>query len=428
MSQSQQPKRKKMDCLISKEQVPPSQLESMEQVVPRNTKEEEFLALVLVMISNDKDSITQRKKKKGTSYISRTCDEHRWKHAMCPPECPNRIVEEIPSWVDEDDTLMDTDSGCEDDEEGLSTNGFSSSEEFPNDRTSPNSRRRTRESKRALNGRDTTNYSNARRGYKRKNGNTLFEDSPLRKKKYQRQKKIIKGIQMHWNPMSESYGLPRPKSSSDYLLISKWAMLQLSKKTGTLSDVFAVIKKFGWSELTSGNLREELLCKTLVGRTMENDKEFTSLLVNDGGEKVFTIRESETMQNGERSFCGNHPRGCPEDCPLKVDEIGINGRRIRESRRRAVLVTDETSEDWWSGSEDSFVKSPKSKKTNRKKTEKGRRWVRFACEKHRREHARCPDNCPLRKESYSDEETNSIDAMDTETFYPRLHQDAFAAI
>eukprot|EP01119_Soliformovum_irregulare_P008160 TRINITY_DN2110_c0_g1_i1.p1 TRINITY_DN2110_c0_g1~~TRINITY_DN2110_c0_g1_i1.p1 ORF type:complete len:210 (+),score=40.63 TRINITY_DN2110_c0_g1_i1:197-826(+) len=30
--------------------------------------------------------------------------------------------------------------------------------------------------------------------------------------------------------------------------------------------------------------------------------------------------------------------------------------------------------------------------------EKGRRWIRFACEKHRKEHARCPDNCVFRKE------------------------------
>jgi hypothetical protein len=30
------------------------------------------------------------------------------------------------------------------------------------------------------------------------------------------------------------------------------------------------------------------------------------------------------------------------------------------------------------------------------------RWPRFACDKHRREHAKCPDNCPLRPKKLSD--------------------------
>jgi len=36
----------------------------------------------------------------------------------------------------------------------------------------------------------------------------------------------------------------------------------------------------------------------------------------------------------------------------------------------------------------------------KKSNARGRRWVRFACEKHRKEHSRCPDNCPMRKGSY----------------------------
>jgi len=38
----------------------------------------------------------------------------------------------------------------------------------------------------------------------------------------------------------------------------------------------------------------------------------------------------------------------------------------------------------------------------------GRRWVRFACEKHRREHSRCPDNCPMRRK-YSESDVTVED-------------------
>ncbi len=35
------------------------------------------------------------------------------------------------------------------------------------------------------------------------------------------------------------------------------------------------------------------------------------------------------------------------------------------------------------------------------KKKKGRRWLRFACEKHRREHTKCSENCPHRKITYT---------------------------
>jgi len=41
---------------------------------------------------------------------------------------------------------------------------------------------------------------------------------------------------------------------------------------------------------------------------------------------------------------------------------------------------------------------------------KGRRFMRFACDKHRREHVKCPDNCPLRKQNR--EEYNHSESSD----------------
>lgn len=40
---------------------------------------------------------------------------------------------------------------------------------------------------------------------------------------------------------------------------------------------------------------------------------------------------------------------------------------------------------------------------------KGRRFMRFACDKHRREHVKCPENCPLRKQHREDAQSESSD-------------------
>lgn len=45
----------------------------------------------------------------------------------------------------------------------------------------------------------------------------------------------------------------------------------------------------------------------------------------------------------------------------------------------------------------------------REKKGKGRRFMRFACDKHRREHVKCPENCPLRKQNREDAQSESSD-------------------
>jgi len=56
-------------------------------------------------------------------------------------------------------------------------------------------------------------------------------------------------------------------------------------------------------------------------------------------------------------------------------------------------------------SRDAAKLKPKSSDQN-----EGRRWVKFACEKHRREHARCPDTCAMRKNN-NIEDTFNADGM-----------------
>lgn len=47
---------------------------------------------------------------------------------------------------------------------------------------------------------------------------------------------------------------------------------------------------------------------------------------------------------------------------------------------------------------------------------KGRRWVRFACERHRKEHAKCPENCPNRMK-----QEMSIGNSDADKKEPQAH-------
>lgn len=50
-----------------------------------------------------------------------------------------------------------------------------------------------------------------------------------------------------------------------------------------------------------------------------------------------------------------------------------------------------------------------SPSTPRERKGKGRRFMRFACDKHRREHVKCPENCPLRKQHREDAQSESSD-------------------
>jgi len=160
------------------------------------------------------------------------------------------------------------------------------------------------------------------------------------------------------------------------------------------------------------------------------------------------------LQNSSRgsAACEDHRKTnqrCPVDCPFRENNQTTkklkkqqqqnrlafqSERALRKAKREAELYQRPFSGFFELGFQDdgdcsnspSNPPSPKStehpivstipsSKIGRKR---GRRWIRFACERHRREHAKCPDNCPMRKDEFTAEirtESDEQDNMDVTT-------------
>jgi len=265
---------------------------------------------------------------------------------------------------------------------------------------------------------------------------------------------VIKGMEMFWNAPTESYGLAKPKSSEQYELVVRWSLSQLPKKCGTAEEVFSTVKEYGWPELKKGNTREALICKNTITKILY--EHFVEKSIDEKGEAVFCLGDEEdenvdveeeghTDVDPKSSSCSKHrtEEGCTEDSfstriarkhnSDQADELRRPERKPKREIRKKLAeidsavwqlssssnsVEDEASEE---GSHQTPTVPKKEKKISLPSSlaSRGRRWVRFACEKHRREHARCPDNCPMRKKSYVEEEIvddeNTPDDMETES-------------
>jgi len=459
-------------------------------------RDEEFLATVLVMIKkeetpSEEDMTLTDSKIKRVEFISQTCDEHKLKHLTCSPNCPNRTIESIVKLSDEENnSYLDGENGSSSPDEGHgvpyhSDAGSSSDDLFDNINyrrrtskmraklTTPTNAIKSKKSKKQPNKLDLdisyTNGNGKVRGSKRKS--ELYEADSGEfvvppKRKYSKQRKIVKGMEMFWNAPTESYGLAKPKSPDQYQEVIKWALSQLPKKSGTTEEVFCGVKEYGWPELKKGNTREALICKNTISRILY--EHFVEKLINPKGESVFSLSEDEDEtvdieedgipdEESKSRSCSKHTseEKCSSDCPFRRNGSNQTRKRDlevvnrenrnredrkpkREIRRRTSLTSEESPEEpWWpngtedessplEGSSDQTVrkrgpntttttkKAPSSSLAQHNNNGRGRRWVRFACEKHRREHARCPDNCPMRKKSYVEDDLVDDD-MDVES-------------
>jgi len=138
----------------------------------------------------------------------------------------------------------------------------------------------------------------------------------------------------------------------------------------------------------------------------------------------------------------HHPGECDDQCCFRYKYSARKSRKEdrkpkRETSQRKIAVAEDAADvasqqELSDINDDQLKEGPVSSPVSRRKlsngsvrktspgardsNSRGRRWVRFACEKHRREHARCPDNCPMRKKSYVAEEPDDAidDDMDVE--------------
>jgi len=433
---------------------------------------------------------------KRVELISQTCDEHKWKHAMCAPDCPNRKIESFVKLSDEENSsYLDGEPGSSSPDEGhgvpYHSDAGSSSDDLFDDlnyrrqttkmRTKlvPNNGIKQKKPKRTPSKLDLDlSYANGNgkmRGAKRKSEiyevDTVGDFVVPPKRKYSKQRKIIKGMEMFWNAPTESYCLPKPKSPDQYLEVVRWSLSQLPKKSGTAEEVLTAMKDYGWPELKKGNTREALICKNTISKILcEN---FVEKSQNEKGESIFSMTEDEEEavdidedgipdEESKARSCSKHTpeEKCISDCPFRKNSQTIARKRdmeveptreslrLREEKkpkrevRRRTLSSEENpdnlEETWWpngtedessplEGSEATTVVRKKPNNITKKSLSssspsslaqhnngRGRRWVRFACEKHRREHARCPDNCPMRKKSYVEDDL-ADDDMEVES-------------
>jgi hypothetical protein len=186
-------------------------------------------------------------------------------------------------------------------------------------------------------------------------------------------------IQPLFHPSTKTYELNKPNTPEDYIQTLKWALSQLSGMRGSLEEIFNVIRKNGWKELKFGTLREMLLCKKNFQKYLETSLESVQL----NNDIIFYSKEltPEFSLKDIKKASKSSKKEIPTSPSSDMSPIASPAPASPSFEQDSEEQTDET------GASD--------------KRKKGRRWLRFACEKHRREHTKCSDNCPHRKVTYT---------------------------
>jgi hypothetical protein len=364
-------------------------------------KDEDFVATMLLMIKREdqptssEDADIDKSPVRRFEFLSQTCEEHKLKHATCPASCPQRRLRRVPrlKYRKENTDLDDVDDSSELEE--LHGSCISNGPEYSSDEvfeeinyqnrghkicpTGATSVVKTIRSKKLSKGDVDEAYPNRRtRGIKRKPF-VAESDSDLHTERYSKQRKLVSGLELIWNPPTDSYCLQKPRTTDQYTSVVSWSLSQLPQKRGTIEDVFGTLKENGWPELKKGNSREANSTKNFISKLLR--EQFVEQTHNERGEPVYSLTESVEEPEAEQ-----------DSLDSRFDEAEISPPVHRKKGA-----------------------SNSSRKATAKDSGRGRRWVRFACEKHRKEHARCPDNCAMRKKSYNNDDNTSRDDMEEDT-------------
>jgi len=236
------------------------------------------------------------------------------------------------------------------------------------------------------------------------------------------------------------------RTAADYVELINWALQQLPKKRGTAEQVFQKLKEQGFLKIT--NIRAVIFYKNLISDALGNY--FLERSHTERGDVIYEAdpedEEESYMEDGRNeedsvlpdrmdtdksANCTKHRYSvikCSVDCPFRPHNVVLQKQkekeaveRDREKRARAERKArreQSKPDDWINDTpldDDKKLRKTKPKQpanqeeqtrhfnTNNNNSS-GRRWIRFACEKHRREHSRCPDNCPMRKKSFYEPE------------------------
>jgi len=214
-------------------------------------------------------------------------------------------------------------------------------------------------------------------------------------------------LKLSYEPATKSYDLPKPCSSDDHIQILKWSLLQQPNLQGTLDDVFNVIKKNAWKELKQASIRDILNCKKVFQKFL--DEYFENKTLENNGEPIYFSKEflSEDSKDVILSKQGDFEPQTPRKESKKSKARSSYPEPLSPSSDISDLSPISSPSPLtpeFSGSEGAELDmglndDDDDSASDRRK--KGRRWLRFACEKHRREHTKCGENCPSRRISYT---------------------------
>lgn len=212
-------------------------------------------------------------------------------------------------------------------------------------------------------------------------------------------------IQLVFQEDTKTYDLPKPSAPEDFIQIIKWALVQLTNAQGTLEQIFNVIRKNGWKELKFGTLREMLVSKKYFQKYL--DEAFEKTLTTQG-QKVYYSKDvfaDNCNFDTDSDFGMRTPKKKSQPKKVKAarepqspsSDISLSPISSPPPATPENSLLDSTSSSLESSGEMNFqFDAP-----NSDKKKKGRRWLRFACEKHRKEHTKCSENCPHRRITYT---------------------------
>jgi len=195
-------------------------------------------------------------------------------------------------------------------------------------------------------------------------------------------------------PATKSFELLKPQEVEDFVQLLKWAFAQLPSEQGTFDDVFSIIRKNGWKELKNGTPRELLVCRKNFSRVIESTFQAS---VDLKGNLIYSAKELSQELAEEKQMKKAQKKRVK---PIIVEPHSPFSNEVLSPNASAPGSPDTTDmfEPSFPNEEYSFQEeglSPNSK------SKKGRRWLRFACEKHRKEHTKCGENCPSRRITYT---------------------------
>lgn len=293
-----------------------------------------------------------------------SCAEHYAKHSRCPPNCPKRRYN-----VQRGD-LKNSTSSCDDDKWNSATETYYGSELSDGEDLIVDEHEDEVLNKRL-----------------RGSSDTIKVRSGAQPSSLNRKKKSATEFD------ADSFLISRPVSKKDYIDLLTLGLAQLPLQQGTAEDILSVIYENGWKELRSGEEDFSFFRDSFLAHLEHN------FLKISGPNNTFVYHLNNWSASFEMGDVKSRPlrsSGSMERKKKEEDDFGSFPPSVEGSRAPSPVLSSPKES------------SGKNKSEGKKK---GRRWMRFACEKHRREHTKCSENCPMRKITYtlSQEEKANLD-------------------